>query len=189
MIRVLRRTGRFVLAASLATVALGAAALPPGTDDEIYERIKPIGTLNLPESTAASEDVETPVETMEADGDEGTASSEGAASSEGMASNGAEAASGAAEVASADAGDGRSGEQIFDTYCTTCHAPAMAGAIGAPAYGSAEAWEPRIAKGMEALYESTYNGLNAMPARGLCTDCSDAELRRTVDYMVDAAES
>ena len=47
---------------------------------------------------------------------------------------------------------------------------------------------PGIAKGIDVLYESTYNGLNGvMPARGTCMDCSDEELQATVDYMVAAA--
>ena len=80
----------------------------------------------------------------------------------------------------------RSGEAVYGTYCVACH---MSGAAGAPKYGDAVAWAPRIAKGKDALYESTYNGLNGvMPARGTCMDCSDEELQATVDYMVAAAE-
>lgn len=78
-----------------------------------------------------------------------------------------------------------SGEEVYNTYCTACHA---AGVAGAPKYGDAEAWEPRLAKGMETLYESTYNGLNIMPPRGTCSQCSDEELRNAVDYMVAAVE-
>jgi cytochrome c5 len=37
---------------------------------------------------------------------------------------------------------------------------------------------------MEALYQSTYNGLNVMPPRGTCMECSDEDLRETVDRMV-----
>jgi cytochrome c5 len=75
---------------------------------------------------------------------------------------------------------------VYNTYCVACH---MSGAAGAPKYGDAVAWAPRIAKGKDALYESTYNGLNGvMPARGTCMDCSDEELQATVDYMVAAAE-
>ena len=141
MIREFRRTGRFVLAAALASVAIGAAALPPGTEEEIFQRIKPIGTLNAPEVSA--------------------------------------------EVADAVPAEPRDGETVYNSYCTACHA---SGVAGAPLFGDAGAWEPRIAKGIEVLYESTYNGLNGvMPPRGTCPDCSDDELRVAVDYMVDAA--
>jgi cytochrome c5 len=64
----------------------------------------------------------------------------------------------------------------------------MSGVAGAPKFGDADAWAPRIAKGKEALYASTYNGLNIMPPRGTCSACSDEDLRNTVDYMVSAAQ-
>ena len=72
-----------------------------------------------------------------------------------------------------------------DTYsksCATCHAIGLA---GAPKLGDVAAWEPRIAKGMETLYDSGINGLApGMPARGMCFTCSDDELNAVVDYMV-----
>jgi cytochrome c5 len=72
-----------------------------------------------------------------------------------------------------------------DTYsksCATCHA---IGLVGAPKLGDVAAWTPRIAKGMETLYDSGINGLApGMPARGMCFTCSDDELNAVVDYMV-----
>jgi cytochrome c5 len=41
---------------------------------------------------------------------------------------------------------------------------------------------------METLYASTFNGLNAMPARGTCMSCSDDELKAAVDWMVEQVE-
>ncbi|WP_346838439.1 cytochrome c5 family protein [Microbulbifer sp. SAOS-129_SWC] len=89
----------------------------------------------------------------------------------------------AAAVAAAPAASGgapRSGEAIFKAHCTTCHTP---GAAGAPKFGNAADWAPRIAKGMDTLYTHAINGFNAMPPRGLCTDCSDDEVKGAVDYM------
>ena len=64
---------------------------------------------------------------------------------------------------------------------------AIAGVAGAPKLGDAVAWEPRIAKGMDTLYNSVINGLPpAMPAKGMCFSCSDDDLRALVDYMVDS---
>ena len=48
----------------------------------------------------------------------------------------------------------------YDKSCKVCHA---AGAAGAPKTGDAEAWAPRMAKGMDALVASVNKGLNAMP--------------------------
>ena len=39
-------------------------------------------------------------------------------------------------------------------------------------------------KGMDAVMANVINGINAMPARGLCMDCTDNELRAIVDYMI-----
>ena len=78
-------------------------------------------------------------------------------------------------------------DQVYNTFCQACHA---SGANKAPIYGNAEAWKPRIAKGVDALYTSALNGFNngAMPPRGTCADCSDAEVKATVDYLVKAAK-
>lgn len=73
------------------------------------------------------------------------------------------------------------GERIFGTVCKTCH---ITGVAGAPKLGDKTAWKPRIAKGIDALLLSVKNGLNAMPPKGTCSNCSDEQLRLTIDYMV-----
>ena len=79
----------------------------------------------------------------------------------------------------------RDPETIYNSACAACHA---AGVGGAPLTGDAGQWAPRIAKGLETLYESTYNGIGIMPARGGLADATDEELRNTVDYMVELAQ-
>ena len=74
------------------------------------------------------------------------------------------------------------GEQIYGKYCYSCHA---AGIAGAPKVGSAEAWGPRVAKGLDALVASTIQGVApTMPPRGLCSNCTDADIRNTVAWMI-----
>lgn len=75
----------------------------------------------------------------------------------------------------------RSGEQIFNTFCTACH---TSGAAGAPIKGNAGQWKDRIAKGIETLYTNATNGVGAMPAKGLCGDCSADEIKAAVDFML-----
>lgn len=88
----------------------------------------------------------------------------------------------AAVVASAAAGEPRSGEQVYSTKCFTCHAT---GAAGAPKVGDASAWAPRLeARGVDGLYDHAIHGFNAMPAKGLCMDCSDDEIKHAVDHML-----
>ncbi len=79
----------------------------------------------------------------------------------------------------------RSGEEVYTAACSACHA---VGVSGAPKFKSATDWAPHIAKGMDTLYSNAINGFNAMPAKGLCMDCSDAEVDAAVDYMVNNAK-
>ncbi len=90
----------------------------------------------------------------------------------------------AADVVAEIEAEPRSGEQIYDQFCATCH---VTGVAGAPRMEAAE-WEDRIAKGMDTLYASTINGIGAMPPGGTCFNCSEDELRLTVDWMVEQVE-
>jgi len=89
----------------------------------------------------------------------------------------------AAPVAAAPAGP-RSGESVYSSKCSTCHA---SGAAGSPKYGSSD-WTPRVAKGIDTLYTSAISGFKGMPAKGMCFDCSDDELKAAVDYMVEGSK-
>ena len=70
---------------------------------------------------------------------------------------------------------------VYQQSCFACHA---SGAAGAPLLGDAEAWAARTEKGMEAVMGNVINGFNAMPAKGMCMDCSDADLKAIVDFMI-----
>ena len=86
-------------------------------------------------------------------------------------------------VAVASAGGAeRSGSDIYGTNCMACH---NSGIAGAPMYGDAGAWTTRLAKGIETVYTNAINGINAMPARGTCMDCSDDEVIAAIDYILD----
>lgn len=129
------------LIAALVAVIVGiyTYALPPGTTEEIAERIKPFGSV-----CRAGEDCGT--------------------------------------VAAVAASGPLSGQAVYDQFCFACHA---AGVGGAPLQGDVAQWEPRIAKGMDVLMASTINGINAMPAKGTCMNCSDEELQAAVEYMLE----
>jgi len=90
----------------------------------------------------------------------------------------------AQKTAAASGESSRSGQAVYDSSCFICHA---AGVGGAPIFQDVDAWAPRLAKGVDALWDTTVNGLNAMPARGTCMDCSDDELRAAMDYILDAS--
>jgi cytochrome c5 len=77
----------------------------------------------------------------------------------------------------------KTGQQVFEAQCTTCH---TAGLLGAPKFGDAAAWAPRVAKGYDALLNSALHGKNNMPAQG-GGDFSDYEVGRAVVYMANHA--
>jgi cytochrome c5 len=90
------------------------------------------------------------------------------------------AAATAAPVAAA--GGARSGKDIYQSTCFACHGT---GAAGAPMFGNAEAWAPRISQGIDTLLNHAINGLRAMPPRGTCGSCSDDDLKAAIEYMVE----
>jgi cytochrome c5 len=99
-------------------------------------------------------------------------------------------AAGGSAMAAADTGAAsaaRSGEEVYNAACMACHAT---GAAGAPKVGDAGAWAPRIAKGMDALYNSGVNGVagTGMMAKGGCMACTDDEVYAAVDFMVESSQ-
>ena len=76
----------------------------------------------------------------------------------------------------------RAGEEVFKAQCSACHA---AGVAGAPKFGDAAAWGPRIRTGVDALVNSALKGKNAMPPQG-GGDFTDVEVARGAVYMANA---
>ena len=77
----------------------------------------------------------------------------------------------------------RAGEEVYKAQCIACHG---SGAAGAPKFGDAAAWTPRIATGYDALLHSALKGKGAMAAQG-GGDFQDVEIGRAVVYMTAAA--
>ena len=77
----------------------------------------------------------------------------------------------------------KSGEAVFNGQCAACHA---SGAAGAPKFGDAAAWGPRIKTGYPALLNSALKGKNVMPPQA-GGEHEDIEIGRAVVYMANAA--
>ena len=75
----------------------------------------------------------------------------------------------------------RDGQEVYNKSCVFCHAN---GAANAPKTGLASAWQPRLEKGMPALVASARDGYKAMPPKALCMDCSDAEYKAAIEWMI-----
>jgi len=81
-------------------------------------------------------------------------------------------------------GDPAAGEKIFKQFCTSCHGNPPIIDIKAPRIGDKKAWQIRQQMGMQALMKMTMMGVGAMPARGGCFECSDEQLRETIQYIL-----
>ena len=77
----------------------------------------------------------------------------------------------------------KTGEEVFKAQCTACH---TSGAAGAPTFGDAAAWAPRVRTGYEALLTSAVKGKGVMGAQG-GGDLETLEIGRAVVYMVNAS--
>lgn len=91
----------------------------------------------------------------------------------------------ASAVASSSEQASLSPEDIYNKSCMGCH---TTGAAGAPKIGDAGDWGARLAKGKDQLYSNAINGINAMPAMGLCMSCSEDDIKATVDFILGKSQ-
>jgi len=93
-------------------------------------------------------------------------------------------------AASAEPATPMTGQQVYNNVCIASHYPPGVG--GAPAFGDADAWAPRIAQGMDTLIDHALNGftgsIGVMPMKGERVDLSDEEIIGAVEYMVGQIE-
>jgi cytochrome c5 len=78
----------------------------------------------------------------------------------------------------------KSGQEVYDAVCTSCHA---AGALGAPKFDNKGDWGARIAQGYDTLVKHAIEGIRQMPPRGGDGDLSDVEVARAVAYMANSS--
>jgi cytochrome c5 len=77
----------------------------------------------------------------------------------------------------------KSGEQVYQEVCTTCHA---AGVANAPKLGDKKAWAPLIKEGQVTLTIDGWFGVRAMPPKGGKADLALDEFARAVAFMAKA---
>ena len=74
------------------------------------------------------------------------------------------------------------GEKIYTQYCISCH---QAGISGAYRLGDTQAWQKELQEHtLDELVALAIAGEGAMPARGLCSQCTDEQIRETTLYMI-----
>ena len=75
-------------------------------------------------------------------------------------------------------------EALYNKSCTFCHA---AGVNNAPKTFDEAAWKAREKeKGMAVLVKNVKDGFKAMPPKGLCNECTDADYKAIIEYMSKA---
>lgn len=88
----------------------------------------------------------------------------------------------AAPVEKKEVAKKETGQETYEQYCSVCH---LNGVAGAPKFRDEADWKPRLARSdINALLATSIKGINAMPAKGTCTQCSDEELKAAIEYMV-----
>ncbi|AHF65327.1 MULTISPECIES: c-type cytochrome [Pseudomonas] len=89
---------------------------------------------------------------------------------------------GIAVTASAGGGSAKSPDDVIAKHCTACHS---VGLLNAPKIGDTPAWEERAKKegGLDGLLAKAITGLNAMPPKGTCGDCTDEDLKGAIQKM------
>lgn len=79
----------------------------------------------------------------------------------------------------------RDANELYNKSCIACHS---VGAAGAPKSFDEAAWAERNKKGMDVLVANVKNGLNAMPPKGMCNDCTDEEYKALIELMAKAKQ-
>jgi len=75
-------------------------------------------------------------------------------------------------------------DQLYQSACLACHST---GAANAPKIGDAQAWKPRLAKGVGVLVTSAITGIGAMPPRG-GSQFTDDQIQAVVEYILDQSK-
>lgn len=76
----------------------------------------------------------------------------------------------------------RGGEDVYKGQCAACHAT---GVSGAPKFGEAGDWGPRLAQGFDTLLHSALKGKGAMAPQG-GGEFNDLEISRAVAFMANS---
>jgi len=87
-----------------------------------------------------------------------------------------------------DPHDPNRGKIIYNRYCKQCHEEGKGPIEGAPRRGDQWAWAALKKSGMDSLIYYTMNGVDGMPIKGTCTDCTQEELEDAIIYLMQGTE-
>lgn len=81
--------------------------------------------------------------------------------------------------------DGQTGRKIFKAYCGFCHVEQAEIPVGAPRMGYPADWDAWQHWTSAQFLVAVAQGQGAMPARGGCFECSDAQLQQAIVYILE----
>lgn len=87
------------------------------------------------------------------------------------------------EVATAAAGGAaKTPDEVIAKHCNACHGT---GLLGSPKIGDAADWGKRAKEqgGVDGLLAKAITGINSMPPKGTCADCTDDDLKGAIKKM------
>lgn len=73
------------------------------------------------------------------------------------------------------------GKRIYVANCSVCHS---SGFQNAPKPGDKTAWKKTIDAGFITTFENVITGRQGHPPRGACVNCTDAEIKAAIKYML-----
>ena len=79
----------------------------------------------------------------------------------------------------------RTGKEVYEAICQACHA---SGISGAPKFGDKKWITLEKKEGVKELTKDAIKGVKAMPPKGGCTDCTEAEIEAAIRYMIHSAK-
>lgn len=78
------------------------------------------------------------------------------------------------------------GEQVYRQSCATCH---DGGTLGAPVLGNEAQWRPLLNRDFNVLLTNSLRGINNMPPKGGCSECTNSEIIAAVKFMAQRSQS
>ncbi|MBI5447233.1 MAG: cytochrome c5 family protein [Gammaproteobacteria bacterium] len=77
------------------------------------------------------------------------------------------------------------GKGVYDTFCGVCHEPDPQIQVGAPRRGIKSDWYERTRhQSLNTILKNVDEGINNMPARGGCFECTDEDLLAATRYLM-----
>ena len=83
------------------------------------------------------------------------------------------------------------GKTIYQNACADCHEGGFWGWLsGAPSIKDPSQWKPYLEKNVEKIIQAAIQGTDGgMDPKGDCDECTEEEIRKTVEYMLSVVES